>query len=303
MTNVGILGLDTSHGEAFADLVEQLDDDDVPSPTVAAIWDARTVRDDSYVQQTCERVGAIEYDDPEEMIDDVDAVLILTVDWERHLSLARPFLEAGVPTLVDKPIAGKLAEITALETAAGQTPLFGGSAVPYHPSVSPLIGSTPGRTLHVAGYNDQFYYRAHVVDTVRTLIGADWTTVCPVEDTCSSTVAVSFVDGTWATLRFDGTTEEPAFGVLDVADSTQVTRLDISPTTLEEMYKPYLRRFLGIVRGDTGSPRDSVLNAARLLLAAEAALDLGRSITPDDPALERIDRRSETLRRGYEPYY
>jgi hypothetical protein len=47
---------------------------------------------------------------PEEMIDKVDAVLLARDDAENHYQLALPFLEAGLPIFIDKPLALSLAE-------------------------------------------------------------------------------------------------------------------------------------------------------------------------------------------------
>lgn len=304
MTDIGILGLDTSHGEAFAEVLRQLEPkDDVPEPTVAAVWDDGTIRGDEYVARFCDEFGATRYDDPAEMVSAIDATLVLTVDWERHVPLATPFLEADVPTLVDKPIAGSAAELETLEEAASNTPLFGGSALPYHPSFAALSDATGRRTLHLAGYNDYFYYRVHIVDAVRRLANASWTSVRPVENAPTSGVEVAFDDGTWATLRFDGSTDDAVFGVLDVADRTRAATVESSKTALREMYRPYLETFLEVVRGVVDPPTDSVIDAARLLLAVEVALSTGETVAPGDDSLETVEISSEQFLATYEPYY
>ena len=43
--------------------------------------------------------------EPRAMVDAVDAVLIARDDPESHAALAQPFLEAGMPVLIDKPLA------------------------------------------------------------------------------------------------------------------------------------------------------------------------------------------------------
>lgn len=42
---------------------------------------------------------------PEDMLGKVDALIIARDDWELHAKLARPFLEAGVPVFIDKPLS------------------------------------------------------------------------------------------------------------------------------------------------------------------------------------------------------
>ncbi len=48
---------------------------------------------------------------PEEVIGNVDAVIISTDDGDEHVRRARPFVEAGLPVFVDKPMATNLADL------------------------------------------------------------------------------------------------------------------------------------------------------------------------------------------------
>ena len=44
------------------------------------------------------------YDDPTEMIGNVDAVIVATDDGNEHVDRCRPFVEAGIPMFIDKPL-------------------------------------------------------------------------------------------------------------------------------------------------------------------------------------------------------
>jgi hypothetical protein len=52
--------------------------------------------------------GVSEY---EEFLGKVDAVIIARDDYETHFQMARPFLEAGLPVFIDKPLSMELAEL------------------------------------------------------------------------------------------------------------------------------------------------------------------------------------------------
>ncbi|HEY5708456.1 MAG TPA: Gfo/Idh/MocA family oxidoreductase [Solirubrobacterales bacterium] len=70
--------------------------------------------------------------DPEEMLGEIDAVLLARDDAERHAELAGPFLDAGLPVYVDKPLSTSVAAARALfarQTSPGQ--LFTCSALRY----------------------------------------------------------------------------------------------------------------------------------------------------------------------------
>ncbi len=48
---------------------------------------------------------------PEEVIGQVDAAIIATDDGNDHVRRARPFIEAGLPTFIDKPMATNIADL------------------------------------------------------------------------------------------------------------------------------------------------------------------------------------------------
>lgn len=301
--DIGILGLGTSHSAAFASVLEDIDetaDDDIE---VSAVWDGGTVRDDQYVESFCADVGALRYEDPETMVDFVDAALVLGVDWERHFSLARPFLEAGVPTLVDKPVAGSLNDLDRIRDAAVTTPLHGGSAVYFHPAFREFDHPSESQMLHVAGYNDFFYYRSHTVNLARRIVGADWTKVIPRSWTDSTKVEVAFADGSLAMLHLDGNDRNNTFTAHYRGDQMSPTSVSSRETTLLKMYKGYLQTFINCV-GSTGNDQtDVVIDAAELLLAVEAALEAEKQVTPDSRILSEIEKPSDEFVSQYEPYY
>jgi len=69
---------------------------------------------------------------PEDMLEQVDALLLARDDAENHLKYAKPFLKAGIPIYIDKPIALSLEDLEklyALEQYPGQ--IFSCSALRY----------------------------------------------------------------------------------------------------------------------------------------------------------------------------
>ena len=51
------------------------------------------------------------YDDPREMIGNVDAVIVATDVGDEHVERCRPFVEAGIPMFIDKPLVNKEADL------------------------------------------------------------------------------------------------------------------------------------------------------------------------------------------------
>lgn len=295
---IGLVGLDSSHPEAFADVLSERDD-----ATVAAVWDGGAVRSDEYAEEFCERHGANRYDDPAEMARAVDGAMVLTVDWDTHASLAEPFLAAGIPTFVDKPLAGSLADVEAIVDAARDSGagLAGGSALPFHPAVSALAAGEGPRTVYCAGYGDPFFYGVHPVDVVRALVGADWTSVDPRSEP-GQAVGARFEDGSAATVRFDGSEDDASFGVLSVGDRTRTAHVEGTEEELHRMYDPFVSAFVDVVEGRRDD-RDRLVDGASLLLAVDAALESDELVTPGSDAVAAVAKDGAAFLADYSPYY
>lgn len=297
MIDVGILGLDTSHAEKFAALI-----DDRPDATVAGVWDGGVVREESYVSAFCAEHGAVRYDRPDGMIGKVDVAMVLTADWDRHRPIAECFLKAGVPTCIDKPIAGRLGDIEELRATVERTgtPICGGSAVPYHPSIDGMRADAGSHDLFAAGYNGPFYYGVHLTDSARRVCGDNWTVIEPTSH--GSAITVTFADGSTATLRFDGPTNPSAFGFLDVGDTIRTARINGDETELERMYDPFLDSVLETARSERDDA-DWLFDAATLLLGVQAALEHGTTVEPGSPELAAVREDGAAFAEGYEPLY
>lgn len=299
MIDIGILGLDTSHASEFASILENRD-----RARVSAVWDGQDVHDVTYLDTFCSEYDVPACERPEDMIDDVDGVIVSTVDWSTHHDLAVPFLRESVPTLVDKPIAGSLAQIAAIEDAAtsGDVPLFGGSAVAFHPSIDRVPPTESTRTVFCSGYDHSFYYGAHLVDTARRLVDADWTEV-EVNDAPGASVDVAFEDGSFASFQFDGADAKHTFGFL-VADDhrTETVSVESNEDELDRMYRSYIDAFLECIEGERAEI-GRFFDAATLLVGIQAALETGETITPGCGTLSSFEVNGADFLSNYSPYY
>jgi len=113
---IGMIGLDTSHVIAFANLLNNPNaTGDLADVQVVAGFPGGTDipasadRVEKFTQQLREKgieiVGSIE-----ELLPKIDAVMIESVDGRPHLEQARPVFAAGKPLFIDKPFAGSLAD-------------------------------------------------------------------------------------------------------------------------------------------------------------------------------------------------
>lgn len=299
MYEVGILGLDTTHADTLARVMWKYHD-----ATVSAVWDGGAVRDRAYLEEFCRTYDATPYDQPGAMIEDVDAALVLTKNPATHRELATEFLEAGRPTLVDKPVAASVSDLEAMVRSSerGDATFFGGSAIPYHHDVQRLQSDVRDRTIHCVSYRGTLRYGHHVVDTVRKVIGADWLRVEPTPAP-GETVAISFQNGSYATVRFDGPLADAGFGFLDIGDRVDTTVIRSFSTgqpnaderEREQVYRAYLDRFFANVE-DRHDDAPWIVDASKLMLGALTALRHDRAIEPGDDLVDSLDLSTDISR-------
>lgn len=97
---------------------------------------------------TAEHVAACAWiphvvENPVNVIGQVDAVILATDDGADHVTRARPFVEAGLPVFVDKPLADNAADLKVFEAwvAAGK-PIMSSSCMRYAKEFLPYRLST-----------------------------------------------------------------------------------------------------------------------------------------------------------------
>ena len=177
--NVGIIGAENSHAMAVAKLINV--EKGVKGFQVTHLWGEK----DEYAQKTAE-AGKIPniVAKPSDMLGKVDGVMIDHRDGALHLAAARPFVKAGVPTFVDKPICRSLAEAKAFlkfRKACG-TPVCTMSSIPYHEDMPATEKKLKGlgrlRLLRLSGPGDWksqwggiWFYGIHQVELMVHLLG------------------------------------------------------------------------------------------------------------------------------------
>ncbi|WP_162605494.1 Gfo/Idh/MocA family protein [Jiangella ureilytica] len=179
MTRIGVVGTDSSHVDQFVRLLN------VEHRFGAARVVALTGGDTERNRELAAAAGAEAprlLGDPAELVGAVDAVLVSTRDGRGHRAEAVPFIEAGLPVFVDKPLAGSAEDAAAIVRAAQQhgVPLYSGSALRFVPAIEEL--TAPGGPLpqlitvsgpaNAAGqYGGLYFYGIHLVEAARRLSG------------------------------------------------------------------------------------------------------------------------------------
>lgn len=170
---LGFVGVNTWHAEAFSDILvgngPAAHVGPLPEVVLAAVWgepaDAR--------RAIAAKTGARELvGDPRQMLGLVDLAYIIDDDGggARHRELAEPFIEAGVPVFIDKPMALTMHDARALIELARvhRTPLMSGSALRFSTELAEkrdeIAALGPIRSVTVAGPGEWYYYGIHAVE-------------------------------------------------------------------------------------------------------------------------------------------
>lgn len=121
-------------------------------------------------------------DRAEDVIGHVDAVLIATDIGHQHVDRARPFIEAGIPVFIDKPLCDNRADLQQFSQWAAQGhPILSSSAMRYAKEFTPYHGRTfeLGALRHVTMTMAKKWetYGIHALETILPITGPGFISV------------------------------------------------------------------------------------------------------------------------------
>ncbi len=208
----GVIGLDTSHAPAFAELLNGSEaTGELAGVKVVAAYPggspdipASADRVAGYTQKFRE-LGIEIVPSIDELLKKVDVVLLESVDGRPHLDQAIPVLKAGKPVFIDKPVAGSLADAVAIYALADElkVPCFSSSSLRFSKGilgmrndekVGKVVGcDSRGPCSLEPHHPDLYWYGIHGVEILFTIMGPGCESVSRVQ-----TDGTEFVIGRWA---------------------------------------------------------------------------------------------------------
>lgn len=219
----------------------------IPGATVTHVWtdqpdEAEQVARVAYIPHVAKRA--------EDVIGEVDAVLVATDKGFEHVERARPFIEAGIPVFIDKPLCDNRLDLATFDRwQAEGRPFISSSAmryakefVPYHRATHALgalrhVGATMAKSWEA--------YGIHALETVYPITGPGYISVQNIGDATSNIVHLRHRDGIDVTLQV---TKDMGggFGMVTLAGTSAGLQLRFSDTyhafrTQLESYVRYLR--------------------------------------------------------------
>ena len=277
---VGIIGLDTSHVVAFTQAINNPQaTGDVAALRVVAGFPGGTDIPPSrdrvlkFTEQLRQQ-GIRIVDSIPELLQQVDVVLLESVDGRPHRQQAQLVIETGKPLFIDKPVAGSLADAIAIYDMARQhnVPCFSSSSLRFAPEI--IRYRQPDLAAQVKGCStwgpctiqppmpDLFFYGVHGVETLFTIMGTGCHTVTRI-----GTADTDLVVGVWQDGRigsFRGIRSGKAKFGATVFETGQLAHVEWTGG-----YQPLVEQIARFFR--TGQPPVSAEETLELFAFMEAA--------------------------------
>ncbi|SEE91696.1 Gfo/Idh/MocA family oxidoreductase [Ruania alba] len=281
MTSIGFIGTENSHTDHFIRFLNT--EERHPGFHAAALAGGPSERNHTLASDG--DLAIVE--SPEDLGGQVDAAIISTRDGARHREQAEPLLRAGMPVLVDKPLATGIADAEAIIAAAETSgaPLVSCSALRFVPQIAEVSegGTETLRQLTVIGpadpdspYSGLFFYGIHHVEAALEILGNPVVEPGSVHahvtrdgDTTVAHIRIAGVEVTFTFVVPDGKQRVPFYAV-----ATRTTSVTGRELTLDPDYNaPALGRFVEAVRtGRSPVPAAELLSPIVIMSAIVDAL-------------------------------
>jgi predicted dehydrogenase len=218
---IGIIGLDTSHVEAFTDLLNNAQHQHhiAGGRVVAAFpggspdFELSHSRVVGFTAKLRDQFQVRIVDSPEAVARECDAVLLESVDGRVHLEQFRRIAPLGKPTFIDKPLATTSKEARAIIELARQhrVPLMSSSALRYAEAFMAVLNDqTKGEIIGADFYGPMqlqptqpgfFWYGIHTAEMLFTAMGREWTKLAVTSNADYDLVVGTWKDGRIGTMR------------------------------------------------------------------------------------------------------
>lgn len=208
---IGIVGADTSHVTAFTKLINDTTDAwHAPGGTVVACypsistdWDKSFSRAEGFKRELQEKYNVRLVESIKEMLKDVDAVLLESVDGRRHLAELKEVVKAKVPVFIDKPFAASLKDAKSMVKLLqkNEVPAWSASSLRFETALDKWLSMPHGNIAGASTYGPAaleaqqpgwFWYGIHAVEQLYRILGAGCKKV-----RCASSKNTDVATGEW----------------------------------------------------------------------------------------------------------
>ncbi|NUM53114.1 MAG: Gfo/Idh/MocA family oxidoreductase [Candidatus Hydrogenedentes bacterium] len=213
MFRLGIVGSDNSHAEAFSRLTNLEGENRIPDVLVTHIYGTDEARTKE-VATNCEIPNIVTR--TEDMIGQVDGILCVWRHASKHKNDSLPFIKAGIPAFVDKPLAHTVADARELIDTAEQAKVgftsfstlrFCVPTVQWLASLKdsidvPVSGVSTGPAEVDSEYDGLCFYGVHTVELMHAAFGYGVTSVTASEHNKYIMAVCKYATGPIVALNF-----------------------------------------------------------------------------------------------------
>lgn len=276
----GIIGTDTSHATAFANIFHDSSRaDHVPGGKIVAAFKGGSAdipssasRVDGYAAELREKHGVKIVERIGDLCGMVDALLLESVDGRTHLPQLREAVACGKPVFIDKPYSASWQDALEMRGIAREAgvPWFSTSSLRYAEFVTAMQGKAqrgaiawgPG-PLEEHHELDLGWYAVHPIEVLFTIMGTGCEKVSRISGPHGEVITGHWRDGRVGVVRTllpSGGYGAVAFGEKDVMQS---------PANPAFSYAPMLKAVLDLVRtGQPQVPNDTTMEIFAFMEAA-----------------------------------
>lgn len=286
MFRIGIVGSDNSHAERFPELTnlpDQPADKHVDGAQVVALFGLDPVRTEQVATKT--RIPKI-VSDPKEMLGMVDAVMVVFRHGGLHRQYAEPFIKAGIPTFIDKPLAASPADAEAIVELAQRTgtPITSFSTLRYATGVPEFVKGmaeiAPVRTAIVTSpadrgseYGGLVFYAIHASELLLEMIGPGIEEVQAAQYGQNVMAVMGHKSGILCALNLIASGY--GFDMMAYGDKGR-RKIEVDASTC---YREGFKVFLEMLRtGKPPLPYDEMVESVRIIDAVERSLQAGKAV-------------------------
>ncbi len=217
---VGVIGLDNYQAVAFTELFHNPKAaDNLTGLKVVAAFPAgspdieESVRELPKWSDGIKKYGVELVKSPDDVLKQVDAVMVMSVDGRAHLEQLKAVLKAGKPVFVGRPLAASLADTVEIFRLAKEhkTPIFSCSQHRFNPGfigmrnheeVGDVLGcDVYGGCPREPHHPDLYWHAVHGVETLYTIMGPGCVSVTRVSTELADVVTGVWKDGRVGTYR------------------------------------------------------------------------------------------------------
>jgi virulence factor len=213
---IGAIGIDSSHLPEFTKRIKALNDEGKTPCKVTHLFDpgGHDLPNAPKWLATTKEMGVTQVGSMDELLANVDGVMLLAVNGNKHLSLALPSLQRGLPTYIDKPLACSLTDAKQLLTAArmGKARCYSASSLRFAPEVTDTDWSALGTIRAIDAFGPGqlhqlmeglFFYGVHTVEMVDAIWGPGVKRVSAIHLEDRDLVDLDYHDDRYARLRME----------------------------------------------------------------------------------------------------